>query len=160
MCYACWVENGRATVVNQSTICAARSINHLYECEGGEAGGALHIVLDGWNIWDRCLAYCRDVLDGRKVRTALSDPALMLAERDVLERLEDFSVQERCSALALSEALIEMPASAFLPRRRETRSHRPHPGLWQAAAGRRGREAADDAAAPSSDLKRRRLALH
>ncbi len=124
MCYACWIENGRAAAVSQSTLNAARSINHLYNCRGGEAGGALHIVLDGWNIADRCLAYCRDVLDGRKKRHATCDPALMLAERDVLERLQDLSYQERWSALALSEHLIEVPPSVLEPRRKEHRSHR------------------------------------
>ena len=85
MCYACWIENGRAAAVSQATIDTARSINRLYECVGGEAGGALHIVLDGWNIWDRCLAYCRNVVYGSKRRDAPTDPGLMLAERDVLE---------------------------------------------------------------------------
>ena len=127
MCYPCWLENGRAAVINQSTISAAKSINHLYTCEGGEAGGALHLVLDGWNIWDNCLAYCRDVLDGRKKRHAMSSSALMLVEKDVLERLENLSTQERCSALAMSEHFIEMPPSILEPRPKEQRSHRRPP---------------------------------
>lgn len=134
MCYACWIENGRAAAVSQSTIRAARSINRLYACEGGEAGGALHIVLDGWNMWDRCLAYCREVLDGQRKRYASTGPALLLAERDVLECLEDLNLQGRYSALALSENLIEVPASVFEPRRLELRSHRPHPGSRQACS--------------------------
>ena len=154
MCYACWIENGRAAAVSQATIDTARSINRLYECAGGEAGGALHIVLDGWNIWDRSLAYCRHVVDGRQRRHALSDPALMLAERDVLKCLEDLSLGERCSALALSEDMIAMPASLFLPRRKDLRSHRPHPGVWQAALERRRRQAAGGAAAPFSTVER------
>ena len=132
MCYACWIENGRAAAVGQSTLQAAGLINRLYACEGGEAGGALHIALDGWNVWDRCLAYCREVLDGRRKRYASTDPTLLLAERDVLECLEELSLLERYTALALSEDLIPMPASVFEPRRRELRSHRPHPGSRQA----------------------------
>lgn len=157
MCYACWIENGRAAAVSQATIDTARSINRLYECVGGEAGGALHIVLDGWNIWDRCLAYCRNVVYGSKRRDAPTDPGLMLAERDVLERLANLSVGERCSALALSEDLIEMPASIFLPRRKSLRSHHPHPGVFQTALERRGREAAGGAASPFSIDTRSRL---
>ena len=132
MCYACWIENGRAAVVHRSTIHAAESINRLYACPAGEAGGALHIVLDGWNVWDRCLAYCREVLDGRRKRHAPTDPTAMLAERDVLEIFEHLSVVERYTALALSEGLIRMPASILEPRRRELRSHRPHPSFGQA----------------------------
>ncbi len=128
MCTACWIENGRAAVVGWATIRAARSINRLYACAGGEAGGALHIVLDGWNVSDPCLAYCRDVMEGRRKRHAIRDPDVLLAEREVLQCLEDLGIEERYSALALSEHLIEVPPSVLEPRDKRLRSHRPYPG--------------------------------
>ena len=136
MCTACWIENGRAAVVNRATVRAAGAINRLFVCAGGEAGGALHIVLDGWHVSDPCLAYCRDVVEGRKKRHAIRDPALLRAAREVLQYLEDLGIRDRYSALALSENLVEMPASILEPRHKQRRSHRPHPGLRQAASSR------------------------
>lgn len=70
MCMDCWKEHGSPTVYNSKVKRAIQLINNVYEYHG--AGGALHIVIDDWNVGPSfihsCVEYAKEYFEKHKNR--------------------------------------------------------------------------------------------
>lgn len=96
MCYTCWEEAGKPSILNDKTIKAAELINEIYYTEDGGAGGNAHLVVDDWNLDDSSIDYC------------IKDRQNDIAEETIeacdkcLQFLKTLSMEERHSAMAIS----------------------------------------------------------
>lgn len=105
MCRGCWEEYGSPMILSDRVCIAAELIKKVYKQEGGGVGGNLHCVVDDWNLEDEHIQWCidktgtqRDFLTGEEY-----DLILTTIERECAGALMAMTIQERASALALSE---------------------------------------------------------
>ncbi len=99
MCYECYTrEYGKPGIVNGVTIAAARAIDNVYHCDA--SGGDAHIVIDDWNLDDGNIRWCIEHADHE-------DDETREAALACLHMLLRLTVEERASALAISEGFIE-----------------------------------------------------
>ena len=82
--------------------------------ESASTGGWLHIVLDDWNVDDRCLDYCERDLAKAEAKPydpdgdeawPWSHPDSLKVQRECLVAFRGLSEDERYSALAMEEGL-------------------------------------------------------
>lgn len=109
MCYGCYQEHGSPTIVNTKTVVAARLIAEVYAFSA--AGGRCHVVIDDFNIDDRNIAFCKGLLKepelwGENDRS--TDTLQRIAESRCLMVLEDMTLAERASALAIHDGYFEV----------------------------------------------------
>lgn len=103
MCYGCWEEAGRPAIVNGRTVAALPLIEAVYA--ESEVGGALHIVLDDWNLEDDDVAWCASDECASGQGRPFTD-----AEGRCTAAFVAMTEPERASALALYEGFIAQPA--------------------------------------------------
>lgn len=102
MCYTCYQKMGKPQIVNDKTKKAAELISVVYEYHG--AGGALHIVIDDWNLEDDSLVFCKKWIDSEDHKETTEDQRR--AERECLAMLEQMTIEERASALAINDGFL------------------------------------------------------
>ena len=105
MCYGCYEEFGKPTIVNDLTKAAAVAIARVYECRC--AGGNLHIVVDDWNLDDEDIAFCIKYI-GNGGFEGQDDPEKLIAESECAEMLKRMTLEERVSALAIYDGFLEI----------------------------------------------------
>ena len=105
MCYGCWEEMGRPSIIDADTIAAAKLIAAVYQFS--EVGGQCHIVVDDWNIETEHVQWCLDHLDSTDVMVEQAD-----AERKCLVALLALSDEGRASALAIHDGFLDVPPVA------------------------------------------------
>lgn len=93
MCYGCWEEAGKPTIVNDRVLKAVEAVKKMYETHS--AGGGLHIVTDDWNLEDDNVKWCREYMTTKYKADA--------SEMACLEAFEALSEEERYSTLALEQ---------------------------------------------------------
>jgi hypothetical protein len=100
MCYGCYEEAGKPTIVTDAIRQCAALIKRLYAMPSGCAGGNCHIVTDDWNLEDHSIKFCSGQVDagGWVDRT---DPEQLKIERQILDLMAPMSEAERASALGL-----------------------------------------------------------
>lgn len=109
MCYACYEDYGKPTLVTPEIQEAARLIDKVYEFSG--VGGHLHIILDDWNLGVDSLDFCdRNIAAGRDEVS----PEQIKAEEECLSALWKLSVQHRAAALAIHEGFLT-PSPPWTP---------------------------------------------
>lgn len=104
MCRQCWEdEYGGASVINEKTIAAAKLITDVYEINS--VGGALHVVLDDWNIEDEFFG--ADSFKGYLEYTLFQFSAYEVkVQRKCFDAMAALTVEGRASALALHDGYI------------------------------------------------------
>lgn len=104
MCYGCYEEEGKPSIVNDATKEAAILTNAVYEfsCSGGNC----HIVLDDFNIDDDSIEYCLN--EGLEDNLHEHTAEQLKIERECLLAFKALSVAERASALAIYEGWIKI----------------------------------------------------
>ena len=95
MCYGCWEEFEKPSILNDKTRALPALIKAVYGEPTGGVGGLLHIVLDDWNIEDDSVAYCADDKNHNRPMTS--------AERVCIGHMLTMTEQERASGMALEE---------------------------------------------------------
>ena len=101
MCFGCYVEQGSPAIISERTQTAAALIAKVYEFN--EVGGALHIVVDDWNLDDSSLKWCAG-----HIPTSDGSDDQKAAETACLEALAALSVEERASALAIHDGFLKV----------------------------------------------------
>jgi hypothetical protein len=97
MCRGCWEEYyDESKIDNDKMDDAVAAIEEVYNFH--LAGGALHVVIDDWNLEDERITFCEKYA---KDNTERKDQ--LAAELHCIELLKEMSVEERASALALYE---------------------------------------------------------
>jgi hypothetical protein len=104
MCIGCWIEAGSPRIINEATRQAAKLINDFYELPGASSGGDAHIVIDDWNLEDSNIEYC---IESAKKNEFNNSDECQKACLVLLVFLKTLSLEERYSAMALSEEIIE-----------------------------------------------------
>lgn len=102
MCYSCYEEYGKPTIVTDEIRQAAKLIEKVYEFSG--VGGHLHIVLDDWNLSDDSLDFCDRYIarDGH-----VCPQEQIKSELACLDTFRKLSVSHRAAALAIHEGLLK-----------------------------------------------------
>lgn len=95
MCYGCWEQEGKPSIVNERTELVADFVRNLDKRSG--SGCCLHIVTDDFNIDDGHVQFCLD-----EARKAVHPECEALAGY-----LLDLSREERGSVLAIREGWID-----------------------------------------------------
>lgn len=100
MCIGCWHENGSPAIFTEKTRRAAELVQRIYEfsCVGGNA----HIVTDDWNLEDHNIDWCLN--NTENIHEA--GPEQLAAERECLLFLRGMTMDERYSAMAISDGAI------------------------------------------------------
>ena len=99
MCDECYARYGRPAVDNPAVRLAAERILAVYAAN--PVGGNCHIVLDDWNLEGEHIEFCLNAL--RTGDTWHNDPGQHEADRACMIAMRELSLEERASALALSE---------------------------------------------------------
>lgn len=103
-------------ILNDQVILASRLIEKVYKGPGGGAGGSLHNVIDDWNLEDDSIEWC---MKKRTLGAMRPVPIEMIPtdiELECARTLLSMPIQERASALALSEGwLLDAIAEDGLP---------------------------------------------
>lgn len=99
MCENCWREYGSPKLDSPQIREAIPLIGDVYKYH--LAGGALHIVLDDWNLDDNDIKHCRDYVADD------TEPEQRDAELACLECFSNLSIDERASALARYDGFLE-----------------------------------------------------
>ena len=58
MCYGCYEEEGKPSIINKATRAAAKLIESVYDFS--EVGGNAHVVVNDWNLDDDDIQWCLD----------------------------------------------------------------------------------------------------
>ena len=98
MCQVCWSEQGCYSIVNETTKKAAALIKQVSEF------GHLHIIVSDWNLEDESLTFCLGEVVKNKKRLPFSD---LKPEMDLLAILDGMSAEERSSAMAIANNLVQ-----------------------------------------------------
>lgn len=108
MCIDCYQEAGSPCIINDNVIDAANliNINLLLDSVGGYA----HIVIDDWNLENEHIEYCIEAANKRS-HSWVSE-ASRLVSLQVLAKLKDLSLEERYTAMAIAEGIIELNSPA------------------------------------------------
>lgn len=86
MCVDCWARYPEPAPVTPAITNCVEAIDAVYV--ESSVGGALHVVIDDWNVNDKSLNFCREYLE--------TD-----AEHACWENLRGLSELERATALAI-----------------------------------------------------------
>lgn len=117
MCYGCWEEYGKPSIVNELTLTAARAIDEVYSYS--LSGGACHIVTDDWNLEDSSIQWCLDEItngNARKLcREDLDTNDQLKCYAYCLGLLRELTLEERASAMAIHEKYIGPDKKEFKP---------------------------------------------
>ena len=98
MCETCWeVKYNSARVDNDKVRDAVSLIQKVYEHNC--VGGALHIVLDDWNLDDSSVDFCGQYMEENKKNVCVAEYE---ATKACYEAFKEMTVEERASALALA----------------------------------------------------------
>jgi len=108
MCIGCYEKFGSPRIVNDKTIAAAELVSSVYE--KASTGGKGHIVFDDWNLNDDDVKWSLDNLNELDGEYELGKDQLEL-EKKCLEVFLELTVQERASALAISENFFQLTES-------------------------------------------------
>lgn len=90
-------------ILNDQVILASGLIEKVYEQPGGGVGGGLHIVVDDWNLEDDSIEWCMKKRTLGAIRPVPIEIFPTSIEMECARTLLSMSIQERASALALSE---------------------------------------------------------
>lgn len=90
MCEACYISYGSPKKITNKTNECVNIVERIYE--NYPSGGALHVVLDDWNLEDDIVGYLFDGADG----VSLSGD-----ERKCISLLNDMTIDERATVLAI-----------------------------------------------------------
>lgn len=101
MCYGCWEEIGKPSIINDSVKEAAKKIAAVYDIHA--AGGRLHMILDDWNVEDEYIVSNWSYLADPENRENRDQEE---AEFSCLKTFEKLTLDERYSALALFNEFI------------------------------------------------------
>lgn len=101
MCYGCWEEYNKPSIINERTKKAALLIKQVYD--HSLSGGNLHIIVDDFNIEDHHIAFCALYI----LKNGEENAIKLQAEVECLDAFLEMSVEERASALAIYEEWIE-----------------------------------------------------
>ena len=110
MCMECWEVYGSPKIVSGKTESCARAIGNVYSHH--EAGGALHVIIDDWNLQDAFVNECKEDIEKTEYRNDPDDPVpddRLEAERECVRQLEAMSEEERASAMAIYHGYFAMP---------------------------------------------------
>ena len=88
MCEACWNNSGRPELRTPEIEAVAKLI------EAADPYGALHIVVDDWNLEDDHIQFCR------------AEDRATDDERALCDRLLAMTLKERASAMALADGFV------------------------------------------------------
>lgn len=102
MCYGCYEEFGKPSVISPETLRVADLCKQLYEF--APSGGDCHIVTDDWNLEDGNIRFCQEQLAHSQYGVEQ-----LAIERELLELMVPMSVGERASALGLWEHYVDLP---------------------------------------------------
>jgi len=109
MCYGCWEEEGKPSIVNEKTKAAAALIEELYEEQ--PVGGYLHIVTDDMNCEQGHIDYCVESMDDWTTDSKWPGDKPMPEPTDIERRcgaaLQDMTDEERTSSIAIWEGWID-----------------------------------------------------
>lgn len=103
MCYGCYEEEDKPTIINEKTLAAAAAVKKIYGYN--PVGSNLHIVTDDWNLEDDNVEFCLKQIQTENFWKLT--PEELLHEEATAKLLLSMSVPERASALALWEGWIE-----------------------------------------------------
>lgn len=102
MCYSCYEDYGKPTLVTPEIQEAAWLVEKVYEFSA--VGGNLHIVVDDWNIEDSSLDFCDRYIDAEGYDCP---QAQIKAELACLDAFRKLSVPHRAAALAIHEGFLK-----------------------------------------------------
>lgn len=102
MCNSCYIEAGSPSIVDESTIAAAKLVHEVYKYSA--VGGNAHIVVDDWNLEDSNIRWCLDEALRDNIHEA--GPRQLAAEKAALEALLALDERRRYSAMAIHEGII------------------------------------------------------
>jgi len=97
----CWQKYGSPAILNDAVRDAAQAVADVYEWS--VVGGALHVVLDDWNIEDEHLSRCAQ---GIEDPSRVESEEQLVKERYCLALFRKLSLEERASVLAFAEGYI------------------------------------------------------
>lgn len=102
MCYSCYEDYGKPTIVTDEIRQAAKLIEGVYGY--ADDGGHLHVALDDWNLNDSSLDFCERRINDLGHVTGEDELAASLA---CLKALQALSVSHRAAALAIHEGFLK-----------------------------------------------------
>lgn len=102
MCLGCWHEHGSPAIFTEKTRHAAELVQAIYDWSG--VGGNAHVVVDDWNLDDENIDYCLN--KGLEANVHEAGEEQLAVERAALLALKELTLDERHSALAISEGAI------------------------------------------------------
>lgn len=105
MCYTCWRRRGKPRKVNKQVGRAAKLINAVYKA-GCSTGGALHIVIDDWNLGKYSLKFCERQMRSPEFREDYTERQRK-AQWSCLRALKRMSEYRRGAAMALADGFID-----------------------------------------------------
>jgi hypothetical protein len=105
VCRDCWDEEGSPAIDTPGVRLAASAVRELFVwCP---VGGALHIVVDDWNVEDHHLTWC--LAPEQMTQYGADEPEGRAAEHFAGLALLPLTEEERLSALALEEGFWSPP---------------------------------------------------
>jgi hypothetical protein len=103
MCVSCWQDHGSPAIINDDVIKAANLVKAIYEYN--LVGSNCHVVVDDWNLQSEHIEECLKSLPNNLHKVSDSQLA---GEKECLLSLQNLSLPERYSALAIGEGLIRI----------------------------------------------------
>lgn len=107
MCIDCYDQYDAPRIYNDKVKKAVKLIGQIYDFHS--AGGALHIVLDDWNLERHYIDYCEDYMNLEKEGII---PKKHKIQMDCIALLKQMTIDERASALALHNGIWERDTNA------------------------------------------------
>lgn len=105
MCYSCYTEDGSPSIINDKTLQAAKLIEEVFEYS--DVGGNAHVVIDDWNVSNDTIDWCLNVgIPGNVHEAGIEQLAI---EYKCLQFLLELNYDERVSALAIYEEILDLP---------------------------------------------------
>lgn len=103
MCRDCWEEYGSPKLYNANVKRASDLAKSVY-ASGLLTGGALHIVLDDFNVEDECVDFCAKYLEDN--RSDYGDTYEL--QKECIQAFKILTEDERASALAVHDGYFDL----------------------------------------------------
>lgn len=104
MCSECRVDYGSPKLDSLDIQTCAALIMQLYMLDNCGCGGVMHIITDDWNLEDEHLEFCRE--EANKLIDDYDQKDLAIR---ILDLMDEFTLDERASAMALFDGYIKFP---------------------------------------------------
>ncbi len=101
MCKICWEHYGEYSIVNEKTKMAAALARKVYEHT--YSAGNLHNLIEDWNLEDKYLQSCRHHIENN---TDKRSDDVLADESACLDAFEALTIEERCSAMAIFDCMV------------------------------------------------------